>query len=404
MAKNKQIQDNEVELVEAEEITESPKLPSETMELAKISESGLTEKRAIGIILEYKFPELLKQIADYEKELDGIEIKDENDFENMERCGTIRKALVKIRTGSKSTHNNLKEDYKLTGKFIDTLHNTVSDKEENVEKKAKEKEEYGERIAAERKNALIKKRQDELAEYEYNYAGLDLGNMPDNIYAEKVEEAKLLQEAKAKIKADKLKAEQEAFEEQQKLEQEKELQSTRLSELNRLGLIYSNDDLGKIDDNQYQIVKANLINQKHETEKENERIRNEQAAKAKKDADDLKVQQEQIEALRKQNEEAEKKLADERKKVAEQEEKLKEKEKELKKTGGGNIVLARTKRVKNMDECKALIKHVGRINSVNGESLIINDGSLKRVYDLYTGMIKTAGEKMIAALDEYEKR
>lgn len=387
----------QVETVQAEEVLDSSNIPTEIVAIAKIEESNLPMSRAVQIINEYKFTHILKQIQDYEKELDSIVIEDENDFENMERCGVIRKALVKLRTGSKSTHDDLKDEYKITGKFIDHLHNVVDERETVAEEKARFKETTGDRVRKERKDALINERKAELDQYGYNSAGMDLGNMPDDVFAEKVEEAKLLKQAKDRILKEKEEQEKRDFEEQQRQQQIKELATIRLREVNALGIIYSGEDLGELSEESYAQTKAQLISNRDEQIAENERqqkLKDQQLAQAKKEQEE---KDQQLAALKKLNDEAELKLK-------EQQKQLKEVEKKTISipTFSGGVVKKKTL-PPDLKQSKALRNMIANIERETKKEIGVTDIRLMRVLNLYIDMINEGNKRLINALGEYDR-
>jgi predicted GTPase len=87
---------------------------------------------------------------------------DETNKENTEKFKQVRLKLVKVRTATDKIHKNEKAQYIDIPKYIDGTRKTIKDGLLNAEAQLKEKEEYFERLEAERKAKLRQERIDQL--------------------------------------------------------------------------------------------------------------------------------------------------------------------------------------------------------------------------------------------------
>lgn len=100
-----------------------------------------------------------------------------------EEASTLRKKLVKVRTGIAEIHKVEKAFYLASGRYVDALKNKHTLPIEQMEEKLAEVEKYYENIEKERIAKLQKEREGMLLVYEVeNVSALNLGVMSDDIW------------------------------------------------------------------------------------------------------------------------------------------------------------------------------------------------------------------------------
>lgn len=201
-------------------------------------EFGIEESKAT--LIEQSFmPKLVERdglIAVYENLLTQEITK-----KTCEDAGTLRKKLVKIRTGIADIHKAEKAFYLASGRYVDALKNKHTLPIEQMEEKLSEIEKYFENQEKERIAKLAAERESALLVYEVeNVSNLKVGEMSDEVWnsflvgiksnyeAKKKRERIAEEERIAKEKADQEERERVA-KENERLRKEAEIQAAELA-------------------------------------------------------------------------------------------------------------------------------------------------------------------------------
>ena len=137
----------------------------------------------------------------------------------MKLARESRLALREIRVKAEHTRKKLKEDSLRKGKAIDGIYNVLAYLIEPLEESLLQQEQFAERQETARKAFLKSTRQEALAPFGVDVSFYDLGNMPEETFAQLLENTKLAAQAKIdaaqkaesdRIAAEKLAAEQAA--------------------------------------------------------------------------------------------------------------------------------------------------------------------------------------------------
>lgn len=143
-----------------------------------------------------------------------------------EEASTLRKKLVKVRTGIAEIHKVEKAFYLASGRYVDALKNKHTLPIEQMEEKLAEVEKYYENIEKERIAKLQKEREGMLLVYEVeNVSALNLGVMSDDIWNGFLTGTKTNFEAK-------IEAERKAEEDRIEAERLAEIERTRVAKEN----------------------------------------------------------------------------------------------------------------------------------------------------------------------------
>jgi hypothetical protein len=189
-------------------------------------ESGLAEEKHNAICGRYNdASEGLKDVLTAAR---SIEIADINDRKGMAAARQARLKLRSIRIAVENTRKELKADALRESKAIDGMANIIKNVIEPVEIDLKKKEEYAERMEAERVRALAEEREACLAQYEIDTSYLNLGAMPEEDYetfrktaeagykarieAEKAEQARIAEETRKREEEEAKRREEERAE------------------------------------------------------------------------------------------------------------------------------------------------------------------------------------------------
>ena len=171
---------------------------------------GLEPSRAEQI--EKTFTPMVEMLKGFEAAYNEVIALDQEDPDTAKRAKRLRLDIAKVRTGAEAHRKELKADVVLAGKAIDGTVNILKFAVKEKEDALKALETYAERKEAERVAALESERIAILSEYETEGAGLNLGTMAAEVW-----EA-FLSGIKAKYEAKK-KAEREAEAERARIEE-----------------------------------------------------------------------------------------------------------------------------------------------------------------------------------------
>ena len=151
--------------------------------VVKPEEYGLENKE--GKKLTKNLDVIIDERNAYEEQYKRI-IRQELNDETIEEARELRLKLVKVRTqGINKWHKNAKAYFKAGGDFVDAIRRKELETNQSMEGKLKEIEDYYENLAKEKKDKLRKERTAELQPFikvEDDLAGIDLGEMADDIW------------------------------------------------------------------------------------------------------------------------------------------------------------------------------------------------------------------------------
>jgi len=174
-----------------------------------------TNQRMMFETLIEHFKPFETQAAEWSLKARSLKVTDISQVEEMKQAGIGRKALVKVRTGIKDTHQVLKADSLNYGRLLDGIKTYLTDLNLPTEEYLREQEEFAERQQAKEKAELKEQRIALLAPYEIDenfYPMLD--TMDQTLFDKLLSDSKILFDAK------KAAAEKEA--EEKRLSEEKE--------------------------------------------------------------------------------------------------------------------------------------------------------------------------------------
>lgn len=198
-----------------------------TTEISKLNpaEFGLKEDQ-VATIEKAFMPKIIERNA--LSEMYETLIKSELSPELCMEAGSLRKKLVKVRTGIADIHRTQKAFYLAAGRFVDAWKNKETRPIEQMEEKLTSIEKYYENLEKERKNKLRDERIAELAKYEMDGSLMLLGEMKDEVWVNFLAGAKLQYEQKKEAER---KAEEErlaAIEAEKRRQEEIRIENERL--------------------------------------------------------------------------------------------------------------------------------------------------------------------------------
>lgn len=186
-------------------------------ELVKLDykEFGIEETKAKEIALQ--FQPMLDKMVELEAEANEVFSLDINDKESSKKAKEVRLKYVKVRTGTSEIHKNQKAFYLSAGRYVDGFKNVQAFASQGIEERLESIEKHAENLEKKRIADLQESRLILISDYIEETTGLDLGNMPDEVFDGFLN-------LKKQQKADKLEAERLAEEkrvEEQKAEAER---------------------------------------------------------------------------------------------------------------------------------------------------------------------------------------
>lgn len=190
---------------------------------AVIRDSGLQPEVAQN--LQVSFAPMFSGARDIISKSKAIVVTDVGQKLETKLACEYRKALKNLRIDADKTRKSLKEDSLRRGKAIDGFYNILLDIIAPEETRLEEQEKFVERKEQERKAALKIKREKALAPYGIDASFYALGEMPDESWAQLLENTRVAHEAK-------LAAARKADEERIRLENERLKEEARIREEN----------------------------------------------------------------------------------------------------------------------------------------------------------------------------
>lgn len=183
---------------------------------ALIKSSGVPEDQQVRV--QDAFESVMAQAKEWAEKAMSIVVTDETDVAGMEAADGAAKALRDLRLSVDKTHKALKADALAYGKMLDAIKREITGVISEAETHAKEMADYAETQRKKREAALEAERKEELGPYvNFDFTGLELGVMPDDLYQAYLEAAK---KKKADQEAAKKAAEEAAKKEQEDREKE----------------------------------------------------------------------------------------------------------------------------------------------------------------------------------------
>jgi len=174
-------------------------------------EFGIEESKAKQISDQFK--PMLDKMVELEKEANEVLKLDINDPESSKKAKEVRLKYVKVRTGTDEIHKEQKAFYLQAGRFVDGWKNAQRFASQGIEEKLESIEKHVANQEKERIAKLQETRLSLISEFVEDTTGLDLGNMPDEVFegffnlkktqklerieAERIAEEKRIEEAKA---------------------------------------------------------------------------------------------------------------------------------------------------------------------------------------------------------------
>lgn len=183
---------------------------STELQTAEVAKIGLNEQQAIALSSAFtEFEEQAKVWADKAREL---VVSDISQKAEMKQAREARLALRAIRIAVGKKHEELKEDAKKTGQFLDLIKRKLTGMIEPIESHLQLQEDF-EKVHAEKlKKELFEKRFAELSQYVSNAEMFSLGEIDEEVYqniltgqklaAEQREKARIEAEQRAKDEAE----------------------------------------------------------------------------------------------------------------------------------------------------------------------------------------------------------
>ncbi len=263
--------------------------------LIKVGEEyGIEDSKLQGLMQSYgEHFSMAKELVQGARD---IKVKDEDDFENMEKARERRLSIRKVRIGVETIRKSLKEQSLREGRAIDGMANIIKALVEPVEDYLIGQEKYAEELAKAKKDKVEQERVGKLLKFIENLEGYTLH--PDNMSSDTFDT--LLKNSEIAFNAQE-KAEAEAEELNKKVEVDRKKEEERIRVENKKLRVQAEKDA---------VEKERLASQLREKEKVE--------AKAKKDREEqeAKVKKEKQEAEEKEKEqERQKALAPDKEKI-----------------------------------------------------------------------------------------
>jgi len=125
---------------------------------------------------------MLDKMVELEDEYNQV-AKLEINQETCQKAHELRLKYVKVRTGTATIHKELKSFYLNGGRFVDGWKNAQTFASQGIEEKLSAIENHYENLEKERIAKLQEKRAKEMEKYEVEYIPDNLGEMPDDVWA-----------------------------------------------------------------------------------------------------------------------------------------------------------------------------------------------------------------------------
>jgi hypothetical protein len=202
---------------------ESKEVARQPEALAVIVANSGIEKTKAQTVLD-SFTQYFEEASKWEAQTKGLVITDVSQTKEMNLAREGRLQLKQVRVNAKKTHDKLKEESLIQGRFIDAIYNLIEGVTKPIETALLEKEQFVERQEAARIEAIRVSRAEALAVYEVDTSFYDLGNMPESSYAQLLENSRIAAESRAqaqrKAEEDRIAAEKAEQEERARIAEE----------------------------------------------------------------------------------------------------------------------------------------------------------------------------------------
>lgn len=185
---------------------------------------GLPESKALQIKAVYE--PMIKMLEDFEGAYNEL-MAEEQTPEKCERAKELRGKIARVRIDSDKARRNIKKEYLLAGRAVDSAHKTLEFGIGNKEKELKEVENFYELQEEERAAKVQAEREAELAKYSVTIQTPDmLGRMTNDVWINYLNGVKLnweaVKEAERKAEEERLEAERRQAEERERVRKENE--------------------------------------------------------------------------------------------------------------------------------------------------------------------------------------
>jgi hypothetical protein len=147
-----------------------------------IEESGVELEKAKRIWVQ--FEDYFDGVTKCSEEVEGLEITDVSQKEEMNLARATRIKLKNIRIAAEKTKKALKADIIKEGKFIDTTFNLIANTTKPIEDDLLEKEQFAKRKEAERIEKITFEREIQLEKYVTSSSGYPLAKMTEEEFQE----------------------------------------------------------------------------------------------------------------------------------------------------------------------------------------------------------------------------
>lgn len=279
-----------------------------------VKESGL--QIADGSEIKGAYLPYLEQFAEVVSEASKINPENPTKLDE-EIASTLRKKIVKIRTGAEKLKEDRKKIHLIKGNLEQASFNVIKNSCLLAEEYFREVEEYSERQEALRIAALKNERIELLKPWCESPEMYPLGEMSEGAFADLLNGFKLAAEQKAKAEADRLEAlrlEEERKERQMQIDKMTSVRTIKL--LSEYQYTFTGETpLGELNDNDWELVLFQAKNEFEAKQKaeqriieENERLQKEKEAAEKKAAKERADQEARLKEERDAREKAEAEL------------------------------------------------------------------------------------------------
>lgn len=297
---------------------------TQSNELVLFVEQSTVAENQKATLLE-AFSNFFEQTEEWKAKAKGLVITDVSQFREMKMAREARLALKNIRVSTEHKRKELKEESLRTSQTIDAIAKIITNQIVPIEKHLEQQEKFVEIQENKRKDELRDSRMEQLAPYGIDASFYDLRNMPDNTFAELLNNSRLAHEAKMEAER---KAEQERIAKEKAEAEERErvrLENERLKKEAEERERVLAEERAKAEAER---KAAELAAQKEREAAEAKLRKAEEAARKEREAaeaEQRRIQAEKEEELRKEREERQR-IENEMKAKAEAERKAKEEE------------------------------------------------------------------------------
>ncbi len=283
-------------------------MPDATAELALVvQQNALAPETAAS--LQGSFAPIYREARSVIEKSRGITVTDASQKLEIKLARECRLALAKIRINGDKLKKSLKEESNRYNKACDGFYNILLHLTADEEARLEQQEKFVERAEAARKAQLSASRQAALAPFGLDTSFMQLGEMPDEVFAALLENTRVGHEAKLarerKEQEDKIRAENERWKEEMRIREEnaklqheaQEREAARVAEAKRIA-----EELAERDRKAAEERRAAEELRRKEQEAAEAKLAAERAAAAKAKANAEEIARQLAESSRKEKE------------------------------------------------------------------------------------------------------